>query len=276
MNYVEHIRLLCCEFEIQTNSPEIYRLLHHVTQRAEQNVPVVHRESLTITWTDGEFRITGDDMEEDFELSASCAVESIYQHLHGRAIATLPDHIRVNAACGMHEEHSFLIVGPQPAGRTTLTISLLLDGVDMNGDGLVLLHDGEALPFPRRFHLAEEGIARLPKLKSIGRFAARAENPQEGRLVSLDPLELAMPWRIAPAAVSALFYIEPNHGAETKMSRSGKVEMIRRVLPHCAPPLSGRRDWVGDICTTLDRADTFVIELGDLTSAVAQIVSALN
>ena len=274
--YIEHIRLLCCEFEIRTNSRDLINRLSYITQRAEQDIPVEQRCTVTITWTGDEFRIYGDGIEDDFELSVTSAVETLYQRLHGHAISALPDHIRINAASGMHAGGSFLIIGPERAGKTTLALGLMLEGVDITGDGLVLLRDGKALAFPRKFHVREDSIGRVPKLRVVDKFAACVSNPQAGRLVALDPLEFGKPWRISPASVSTILYIEPNHGARTTLLHCGKVDMTRRVLPQCARPISGRRDWLGDLCATVDRAETFVIEFGDLDSAMLAMRGVLG
>ena len=229
-----------------------------------------------MTWTGGEFRLSGEGMEEDIELSVTSALETLYQRLHGRAIAALPDCVRISATSGTHAGGSFLIVGPERSGKSTLAISLMLAGVDITGDALVLLRDRRALPFPRKFFLREDSIGRVPSLRGIGRFAARISNPQEGRLVALDPLQFGKPWRIAPAAVSALFCIEPNHGAGSAVSRTGKVEMLRRLLPYCTPPISARRHWLGDLCATVDRAEAFVVQLGDLDTALEAMTNVLS
>jgi hypothetical protein len=276
LTYVERIRLLCCEFEIRTNSPDFFNRLSSVTQRAEQDVPVVQRPTVSVTWTGKEFLIRGDDMEDDFEFTATLAVETLYPRLHGRAIAALPDHIRINAACGTHARGSFLIAGPARGGKTILAISLMLAGANMTGDALALLRDGEALAFPRKFLAREASIGLVPALRGIDRFAACVSNPQESRVVALDPLEFGKPWRITPAPVAAIFCIEPNHGARSTVLRSGKVEIMQRLVPYCAAPISARRDWLGDLCATVDRAEAFVIELGDLDSAVAETLGVLN
>jgi hypothetical protein len=275
MTYVDHVRLLSCEFEIRTNSRELIDMFSAVTQRAEQDVPVVERCTVTVDWTGDEFRIDIGGMEDDFELSVTSALETLYRRLHSRAIAALPDHIRIYAATGMHTGSAFLIIGPERAGKTTLALSLMLEGVDITGDALVLLRDGQALAFPRKFHAHEDSLGRLAKLP-LDRFAGAISNPQEGRIVALDPLEFGKPWRIMPAAVSAVFYIEPNFDGRSTLRRSGKVEMIHRVLPHCAPPMSSRRDWLGDLCATVDRAETFLIELGDLQSALTATLQVLH
>jgi hypothetical protein len=276
LTYIEHIRLLCCEFEIRTNSHELADRLSYFTQRAEQDVPVVQRRMVTITWTGDEFRISGDDMQEDFELSVMSALETLYQRLHHHAIAAMPDHIRMRAVIGMYGGRSFLIIGPERAGKTTLALGLMLEGVDITSDELALLRFGVAVAFPRKFLVRENDIGHIPRLRTLDRLSACVNNPQEDRLVALDPLEFGKQWRIAPAAVSSIFYIEPNYGARTTLQRYGKVEMIRHILPQCAPPVSGRRDWLSDLCATVEQANTFVIELGDLESAVAATLRVLG
>jgi hypothetical protein len=276
MTYLEYIRLLSCEFGIWTNSQEVKDALSLIIPRAEQHVPIVDHCKATVVWTGDEFRIDIGGADQDFELSLTSALETLYRHLADRAIAALPDHIRIPAVIGVHAGSGFLLLGPERAGKTTLALSLMLEGVEVTGDGLVLLRDGEALAFPRKFYAREESLSRLAGLRRMDRFASSISNPQEGRVVALDPLEFGRPWRIAPVAVSTMLYIEPNFGGRSTLRRSGKVEMIRQVLPHCAPPVSRRQGWLGDLCATVNRAETFVVALGDLESASPAIIRALG
>jgi hypothetical protein len=276
LNYTELVRLLCCEFEIRTNSRKLADRLSSITQHSEQDLPVVQHSTLTLTWTGEEFCIRGDGIEDDFELSVNSTLEAVYNRLHDTAVAAMPDYIRIGAATGSNRGHAFLIIGPARAGKTTLALALMLDGIDMTGDALALLRGGKALAFPRKFHLRENDIGRISALKVLDRFADLIANPQESRLVALDPLDFGKPWRIAPAPVSAMFLLESNFGGRTTIRRSGKLEMVRRVLPHCTAPVSGRRDWLGDLCSTIDRAETFVVELGDLDPAVALLKGVLD
>jgi hypothetical protein len=276
MTYTTRIRLLACEFEIRTNSREVMALLALVTQSAEQDVPVVERRTVTVTWADDEFRFSGDGIEADFELSPTSVVDVLHHHMQDRAVAALPDHIRVGGACGTECGYSFLLTGPHGAGRTVLALHLLLNGFDITGDALVLLRGGEAVPFPRKFHLSEESIALLPKLANLERLAETACNPQAGRIIGLDPQSFGKPWRISPAPISAIFSLEPNFGAaRSTLQPCAKVDMVRRLIPHCAPPVSGRRDWLADLCATVDRAATYMLALGDLASAATAIGDAI-
>jgi hypothetical protein len=276
VTYTAHIRLLACEFEILTNSRDVMALLAFLTQRADQDMPIVERGAVTVTWTGDEFRFEGDGIEADFELGLPSAVDALYRHMYGRAIAALPDHIRVGAACGTQRGWSFLIAGPQGVGKTVLALHLLLDGFDITGDALTLLRGGEAVPFPRKFELRQDCLPQLPKLASMERFASIARNPQGERVVALDPHAFGKPWRISPAPVAAIFCLEPNFGAaRTTLLPCAKVDTVRRLIAQCTPPVSGRRDWLADLCATVDRADTYVITLGDLASASTAIGSAL-
>src|SRR5689334_17654535 len=98
-----------------------------ITLRADQEVPIVGCSTVTIDWTGEEFRINIDGVDEDFELSVTSALETLYQHLHRRVIAALPDHIRIAAVTGIHSGTSFLLVGPERAGKTTLALSLMFE-----------------------------------------------------------------------------------------------------------------------------------------------------
>lgn len=278
--HTEHVRLLSCEFEIRTNSQDVIDHLSTFTPHAEQDMPIFHRIAVTIswsvTWTGDEFRISGDEAEDGFEFTAADAVKTLYRRLHSRAIVAFPDHILISAAIGLHRGRSFLMIGAEPAGKTALALSLMLEGVEITGDALALLRGGEAFAFPKKFHAPEHCIGQASRLRAIDRFAACVSNPRENQIIVLDPLEFGKRWRIAPAPVSTILFLEPDFGGKPALRRTGKVEIVQRVMPHCAPPLSGRRNWLEDLCATINGAESFVVQVGDVDSAVAAALEALG
>jgi hypothetical protein len=270
----ENFRLLAAEFAIRTNSAALLDRLRTRMPQAEQDVPVTLREVLDVTWTGTQFRIAGGG-EEDFELSLSSMRDRLTARMQRRAIEALPDHIAIRAACGAHAGRSFLLVGPKGSGKTTLALRLLLDGFAMSGDALVLLRDGAAVAVPRKFMLGEAGVAPIAKLAAMPQYRAAAQRPRAGRVVPLDPPSFGMPWRIAPAPVSAIFFLDANHGSRSIVRGCAKADLARRVMPLCAAPVTGRRVWVADLIATIDRAATYVVDFGDLDDAVAGIADAL-
>jgi hypothetical protein len=169
LNYTELVRLLCCEFEIRTNSRKLADRLSLITQHAEQDLPVVQHSTLTLTWTGEEFFIRGDGIEDDFELSVNSTLEAVYNRLHYTAVEAMPDYIRIGAATGSNRGHAFLIIGPARAGKTTLALALMLDGIDITGDASRCCAAGKRLPSTKisrareryRPHLGIKGIGQV-------------------------------------------------------------------------------------------------------------------
>lgn len=273
--YAKRLSFLASEFEIQTNSQALLEQVIYFAKQPEQEFPISHRRTIPFTWTGEEYRIGDGEDDDESELSRVLAIEKLYKRLHREALANLREHTRVLAAVGIHQEHSFLIVGPQRTGKSTLAVRLLLEGYEICGDELALLHDGKAVAFPRSFLLHGDSLALLPQLASITEVGEPGRPAVRQRLVAVDPLKLGERWRLAPLPVRSVFFLEPNYGARSMAVPCGKLEMTRRVIPQCTPRASGG-NWIGDLCAIIDCAETFNLQLGELDSAVAAISSILR
>lgn len=232
--YIEIIRLLPFEFEVQTNSPDVFDLLALVNPRAEQIFEIRQRYSASVILDDDEFYTTCPAFADEFELNATSAVDTLYRNIRRCAISEMIEHAALKAVVGGYAGHHFLIVGPNGSGKSTLALSLLMDDFDINGDELAFFHDGSAIAFPRRFLAREESLYLLPKLRAFEWLCNSLDNPQHDRVAPLDPSMFGKLWKIAYAAISKIFYLEPNHGAQTKVLPCSKIEMARRALPCCA------------------------------------------
>lgn len=269
MNYVEHLRLLACEFQVRTNSLEFLTRFATFVPRAEQAFPVSCSEVVTVTWTDDEYRIAGGDAEDDFELDTGSAVEAVSRRLYRRAANLVPDHIfLIGCLCASVAGQNCLIVGSRRSGKTTLAVALTLRDHDVTGDDLVLLRGGATVAWPRRFLLPEESVLRLPRLLDMQkRFRRIAALPRVDIVVPTDPADFGRPWRIRSEPTETIIYLKPKFGTRSSLRTASKQEMVGLVVPHCAPPISGRKDWLLDVCRTIDGAATYVLELGDVAGA---------
>lgn len=248
-----------------------------MVQRADQSaLPIARHIGITVAENGTEFRISVDGGAPRIETSLTEALEALFSHMHQSALAALPDHIRIHAASGRHDGRAFFIVGPKRAGKTTLALRLLFAGLDILGDELVLLRNNEAITFPRRFYVRDTTLPLLPPLPAVTGMTPFTNSPSEGRLIAVDPTRFGRPWTIAPAQVSTILYLQPNHGGGTFAVPSEKVEMVRRVMSECAAPPSGRKDWIADLCRTVDQARTFTVHIGELDSAILEVRKALS
>jgi len=274
--HLERIQFLSSEFEIRTNSRELLDRVCCLAPRVQQEFSILHGCRISIDWTGEDFRISNSDGDEDYELSSTAVIERLFKHMHRLALANLPDHTRLRAVTVNQAGQAFLIVGPKCSGKTTLAVSLLLAGYDVCGDELALLQDGHAIAFPRRFLVRGDCVELLPQLKSYQEFVDSASHPARETLIAVDPTGLGKPWRLIPLEVSAFFLLEPNYGARTSIQPSGKLEMLRHIIPQCTPPASNRANWIGDMSCTVDNTRTFTLRLGELNSAVLAIKEILE
>lgn len=272
----KHLDILATEFTIRTNDSDLFERLPYLAHAAEQEFPLTARAVVDVVRTGAAYRIDGAGFASEHEASLAGAVERLSARLHEAALAALPGHVRIHAASVMHAGRLVLLVGPKRAGKTTLAVHLLLEGFDVVGDELVLLEHGVAVPYPRPFYVRQSAMSLLPRLGETCRVAPFTVSASEGRMVALAPSALGRPWRIAPVTVAACLYLEPDHSGASTIVAGAKVDMIRRVLPQCAPPGGGRRDWIADVCRTVNGAATATLKLGDLATATIALRSYLG
>jgi hypothetical protein len=209
------------------------------------------------------------------ERNGEIMFDTLFKMVQQRAFAALPDDIRIHAASGIHEGRTFLLVGNPHAGKTTLAIRLLEAGMDVVGDELVMLRNGQAAAYPRKFYLRESSFDLLPRIRSVAPTLPLVVDSNGMRRIAIDPPALGHRWRIARLPVGGIFYLDPHFGMPTKAVRSTKIDMVRLVMEQCTPPPSGRRGWIGDLCAAINNATTQILAVGDLDSAAEAIRKAV-
>ena len=237
-----------------------------MVQHAEQEITLEERCAISVMGAAGGYRLSGAGQPDQPGLSLADAFAALFARLHDHAMRRFPHHTRIHAASGMGAGGLILLVGEKWAGKTTLAVHLLLEGFDMVGDELVLLRQGQAITFPRQFYLRHSALTLLPKLHRAVADAPCLE-AEDGRLIALNPPGLGRPWRIRPAPVRAVLYLEPNHGGRSSVAPCSKTDMVRRVLQQSSPPASGEARWLSDLCGTINQSDCMIARVGSLASA---------
>jgi hypothetical protein len=270
------LRLMASEFEIRSDASGVLARLEAEAPQARQCHAIQARHCWNVTAdAGGYYRLTEEDGRETTELSAAALQRSLLRRMSELALAALPHHSFVRAAIGHHAGHSFLLVGGRGSGKSSLATSLLLAGVSVSGDNLVLIRDGFAMAYPRRFMLWETSLPLLPALPPY--TAPRLTRGSAAELqVPLDPSDLGGDWLIQPEPIDAVFCLDPNFGGRSLLRPCGTLEAAQRVLPNCSAPKARDPLWISRLCAMLGQAHTAVLTLGTLDSAIRWIRIALD
>jgi hypothetical protein len=262
--------------EIRTALAGFAHSLRYLAQHAEQDHVVTDHVKYEVVREGESYIVREDGAVILAERSGEIAFEALFRRIHERAFAALPDDIRIHAASGIDQDRMFLLVGNPLSGKTTLSLHLLREGIEMVGDELVLLRDGLAVAFPRKFYPRESSLALLPDVNLSGSDLPIVFDAHGGKRIAIDPAELGRPWRIARAPVKAVFYLDPDFSRKTRLYPCSKVDMVRLVMEQCAPPLSQRMGWIADLCAMVNGASARMIAVGDFASIVFDIRDVLR
>jgi len=269
------LRLLASEFQIRSNSSDILASLRDMAPRAQQDQPILSRHAWHIAATPGYYRLIDENGVETIAFTAVLMENALRTRVGEQVFAALPHHSVMYAAIGHYAGHGFLLAGGGGSGKTTLAIALLLAGIEVSGDNLVLLRDGQAMAYPRRFFFWESTRSLLPTLPLYSGPPLLLGGGRE-LMSPIDPIDLGCDWRIGPTPIAAVFCLDPNFGGISTLRRCGTLEALQRIVPHCAPPESGDPTWIGRLCAMLDRTQTAILTLGSLDSAIRWIRIALE
>ena len=269
-------RLLACNFKVRSNCEILARQVNFIAQDARQNYPLVHEQTYEVRSQDGHYQII-EDLELAFTASdLNSLTQNLLWRIHGKAFENIADYVCIHAGCAEHKGNRFLIVGDSGAGKTTLMTRLLFEGFQVHGDELVTLRDGGSMPFPRRFHIKESSLELLPQLREFIDDAPYITELNEQKIYAFSPSEAGFEWEIRNREVSVFFYLEGNHGGETRVEDCPKYLMVQKVMPRTFFSISHEHLKIGELCRAVDRAACFIIYLGDIGSAVGKIRNIMN
>jgi hypothetical protein len=255
---------------VRSDCERFLAALDYRNQRAAQDFPVsrVHRFE---AWRRGRgYRLRENDKDLEPKSEAEGAAESVFWRMYELSIEALPEYTKIHAGCVNLNDKRMVIVGPARAGKTTLITRMLFEGFAVHCDDVILLRQGEVLPFPRRLWIRSDSVALLPQ---IAEYVARS--PQRREHFSLDPTELGFQWRISGAPADAIFFLKPSHGSSTRVEACPQYTMANLIMSQSNLPAAGARDWVRDVCAMLDTAACYLLHCGDLDSAVEAVKSVL-
>jgi hypothetical protein len=269
-------QLLALEVRIRTNCPVLDRQLDYLVQDARQDYPVSARLDVDAILEDGRYHIAGAG-ESALAYDAPLVVSRLYRVCYQKAYAALPQSgAMIHAACAGYGGRRFLLIGDSGAGKTTLVIRLAREGADVEVDELALVLPEGVVGLPRRFHIKGEGLAILPWVAAQAAKMPRWENGDGSVVYGFAPSEWGHPWHIRHGPLDAVFFLEPNHGGQSRLVEVPRYEMIRLAVDRLRVLDKGQRGWIAEICRQFDAAACYKLVVGGLDSTVALLLSRLQ
>jgi GTPase SAR1 family protein len=211
-----------------------------------------------------------DGADRDLRPSPEAAAALVEQRIHELAFAALADDTKVHAGSATWRDRRLLVVGAGGSGKSTLMARLLFEGFAVEGDEMVLLREGRAVAYPRRFGIRQPTLALVPQLSALTPGLAGTPEPHGENgfpVLALDPAQLGFEWRIGSGPVHHLFLLDGHHAGPTRVAPCPSHMAVRQVMTHSSPPSGGRAAWVRDVCATVAGARCHSLVLGDLDSA---------
>jgi hypothetical protein len=269
------LQLLACEFAFSVDGEQVVRWLEAALAGPRQEFPISRRHRFEVVREAAGYRISENGTDLGLEAEPEAVGGRLLARAHELAMAALTDYTKVHAGCAVLGGRRILAVGPGRSGKTTLMTKLLYSGFEVHGDEMVLLRDGVAVAYPRRFGIRQPTLSLVPQVEPLVPEWGRAPNSHGYQVFALNPGDAGFEWRIAPGVVDAIVYLEPRRGGDSHLLPCPQHLMAQRMMSQSEPPRAGRRQWIEDVCAVLGRAKCYTLEFGELNSAVAALRRAL-
>ena len=255
---------------LRTSRPEIFHAIRYL--ECDPEIAAERAEDLTISVEPyrSYYRIVqnGELMRE--QMSAQGVTESLHAELMFLSLADFPSAALLHAASLRRGGHRLLLVGPKGAGKTILTLHLIREGYEFEGDENVFVTPDGVVPRPRGLRVKESAAPLLPHLTEILDAAAYYQSLPGLRTYNLDPRAAGAPsWRIERGRADAVVLLRPNHGGSSSLRAISSLDLVRDVMQECALPATERAKAIGAIAKIIGNAKGFDLSLGDLNGAAA-------
>ena len=265
---------LACEFRISSNDDAFVRRLDSLQASAIQDHPVTETHRFDV-WFDGHaYRICEDNRAPDVHHDLEEAVARVDGRLHEIAFEAVADRTKLHAGSGTWNKRRFLVVGDRGAGKTTLMTRLLFEGCAVEGDEMVLLRDGHAIAYPRRFGIRRRTLKLVPQVAPLAAHLVDEPGVEESggvHVLAFDPIQVGLTWRITAGPVAVLFFLSPPDHGPTRIVPCSRQRMAQRLMTQSAPPRAGSAALIHEIGTLVRDAASYEIVMGDLDSAVVAV-----
>lgn len=277
MIYKHHYQVLKNNILVSTNSLDVYEAFKYVSLNVVQDYEITDSLEFEINSTiDGRFLVQENGTDFVTFLNYDFLIEDIVKIINTKALDAMSSHIRIHSGSASYNGNYFLVVGDAYAGKSTFMTSLVFNDFDVHGDELTLLENGKVITYPRNMYIRDTSLKILPQLNEISSNLPFVWNTPTLRIFAFDPTIVGKKWQIKTEQLTAIFFLHKNHGNESRLEICPKFKMVEQVVKQSTAPIQPNKNWISDLCNTINSCKTFDLHIGELDQASSLIKKALT
>lgn len=277
MAYKHTYQVLKNNISVTTDSLEVFEAFKYVSLNVNQEYEITHSLEYEITSIkNGRYLVVENSRCFATFIDYDCLLEDIFKIINLKALDAMSSHIRIHSGSASYNGNYFLVVGDAYAGKSTFMTSLVFDDFDVHGDELSLLENGKAITYPRKIYIRDTSLGILPQLNDISSTLPFVWNTPTLRIFAFDPTVIGKKWHIKTERIAAIFFLHKNHGKESRLESCPKFKMVEQVMKQSTAPITPNKNWIGDICKTIDTCKTYDLHIGEIGQAMSLIKDVLT
>jgi energy-coupling factor transporter ATP-binding protein EcfA2 len=172
------------------------------------------------------------------ELSTGVVAEGTSRHVLGMLHGLLnwdlaqshPTSPLIHGASVVVAGRRFVVTGDKGAGKTTLMLSLLRAGHDVEGDEHVVLDADGVIARPRTLRVKPGSLRVVPDLPSSIEATPSIDIWEGGHIHSISPALFGRPWVVRHGRLDGIVFIAPNHGGRSVAAQISPDDAFRRLM----------------------------------------------
>jgi hypothetical protein len=265
------VRTLLRRIVLRTQDGDVHHALRYLACEPEIAGYCARDLDILIEPHAGRYRIIEPGVAPREALNPAGVVQYLHRRVFILSVEDRPRSLLLHAACLRNAGRRIMLVGTEGAGKTTLTLRLMLRGYEIEGDENVFVDGRGVIARPRGMRVKEGALVHLPEIAERIAAAPFLTDAYGRKIYNLDPRMIGAGWQIQEGAVDLVVLLRSNHGGGSSMRPLGALAAGRELMAEIGFPATGRGGAVAALAGLTARAKAFDLSLGSSPQAVGLI-----